>query len=108
MCRVRGYCKALLQNLDIKVAVFGVALYAIVLIAGSVIGSEFFNAKRYNKLLTMNDSDFSVDVAEISRDQIPVVDRDTASRLGLRKLGEISDLVSQFEVLDDYTQINYH
>jgi hypothetical protein len=39
--------------------------------------------------------------------QIPVVDRDTASRLGKRKLGEMSDLVSQFEITENYTQINY-
>ena len=40
--------------------------------------------------------------------QIPVVDRDTAVRLGSRKLGEMSDLVSQFDIEEDYTQINYH
>ena len=39
--------------------------------------------------------------------QIPVVDKDTAQRLGNRKLGEMSDLVSQFEIMDLYTQINY-
>ena len=39
--------------------------------------------------------------------QIPVVDKDSAQRLGSRKLGEMSDLVSQFEVMDMYTQINY-
>ena len=30
--------------------------------------------------------------------QIPVVDKDTASRLGSKKLGEMTDLVSQFEI----------
>ena len=52
-------------------------------------------------------NDFTADVAEINRSQIPVVDRDTASRLGQRKLGEMSDLVSQFVIEEDYTQINY-
>ena len=28
-------------------------------------------------------------------------------QLGNRKLGELADMVSQFEVDDDYTQINY-
>ena len=36
-----------------------------------------------------------------------MLDRDSAERLGDRKLGELSDMVSQFEVMDDYTQINY-
>ncbi len=35
-----------------------------------------------------------------------MLDRDSATRLGT-KLGELSDMVSQFEVEDDYTQINY-
>ena len=70
-------------------------------------GSQIFNASRYEKLITMEDGDFTADVAEINRSQIPVVDRDTASRLGQRKLGEISDLVSQFVIEEDYTQINY-
>ena len=76
-------------------------------IVASVIGAEFFNASRYVKLITPEDGDFTADVAEINRTQIPVVDRDTASRLGQRKLGEISDLVSQFVIEEDYTQINY-
>ena len=70
-------------------------------------GAEIFNASRYSELLPLEDGNFSQDVAELSMSQIPVVDRDTASRLGQRKLGEISELVSQFEIEEDYTQINY-
>ena len=70
-------------------------------------GAEIFNASRYSELLPLEDGNFSQDVAEFSMSQIPVVDRDTASRLGQRKLGEISELVSQFEIEEDYTQINY-
>ncbi len=73
----------------------------------SIIGSQLFNAKSYNQLIKLENGDFTVDVAEINQDQIPVVDRDTASRLSQRKLGEMSDLVSQFEIQDIYTQINY-
>ncbi len=74
----------------------------------SIIGSELFNAKSYKNLITVNNGDFTADVSEISMDQIPIVDRDTATRLGQRKLGEMSDLVSQFEIENLYTQINYH
>ena len=44
---------------------------------------------------------------EISYDQIPMLDANSATKLGNRKLGELADMVSQFEVADDYTQINY-
>ena len=82
---------------------------AIIVLSGaaSIIGAEIFNAKAYNNLIKMSDGDFTKDVAEINMDQIPIVDRDTASRLAQRKLGEMSDLVSQFEIEDIYTQINY-
>ena len=85
------------------------AIVAIIALSAvsTLIGAQIFNASRYEKLITMENGDFTVDVAEINRTQIPVVDRDTASRLGQRKLGEISDLVSQFVIEEDYTQINY-
>lgn len=85
------------------------AIVAIIALSAisTLIGAQLFNASRYEKLITMENGDFTADVAEINRTQMPVVDRDTASRLGQRKLGEISDLVSQFVIEEDYTQINY-
>ena len=85
------------------------AIVAIIALSAvsTLIGAQIFNASRYEKLITMENGDFTADVAEIDRTQIPVVDSDTASRLGQRKLGEISDLVSQFVIEEDYTQINY-
>ena len=40
-------------------------------------------------------------------DQIPLLDRDSATILGNRKMGSMVDMVSQFEVDDWYSQINY-
>lgn len=74
---------------------------------GGIIGHPFFHSKSYANLITIEDGDFSTDVAELSMNQIPVVDKTSAQRLGNRKLGEMSDLVSQFEIVDMYTQINY-
>lgn len=93
------------------------ALKVLLCIAGGIvalmaifwlIGAQFFNASRYQSLLVKTDGDFAEDIAELSMSQIPVVDRDTAVQLGARKLGEMSDLVSQFEISEEYyTQINY-
>lgn len=82
------------------------ALAALALV-GSLVGSVIFRARSYSQLLTVETGDFAAEVEEISYDQIPMLDRDSAERLGDRKLGELSDMVSQFEVVDDYTQINY-
>ena len=76
-------------------------------LVGSIAGSVILRAGAYAELLPFETGDFTSDVAEISYDQIPMLDRDSAERLGDRKLGELSDMVSQFEVMDDYTQINY-
>lgn len=76
------------------------------MLVASVIGTPLFNATRYRDLLQKETGVFAEDVAELSMSQIPVVDRDTSSALGKRKLGEMSDLVSQFEIAENYTQIN--
>ena len=76
-------------------------------IVGSVVGWQLFRAADYRDLLAVETGDFTSEVQEISFDQIPMLDRDSAEKLGNRKLGELADMVSQFEVDDDYTQINY-
>ena len=78
-----------------------------VFLAIFISSSQMCNAKDYKNLLKVEERDFNEDIAEISLSQIPVVDRDTATRLGSRKIGEVVELVSQFNVSDFYTQINY-
>ena len=83
----------------------------IALIAAIVIGGltswVVIRAGSYSKLLDVQTGDFAAEVEEISYDQIPMLDEDSAARLGSRVLGELSDMVSQFEILPSYTQINY-
>ena len=82
-------------------------LLLVVAVIGAIAGSVIFRAGAYSRLLPVESGDFAAEVDEISYDQIPMLDRGSAERLGDRKLGELSDMVSQFEVVDDYTQINY-
>ncbi len=91
----------------IKVLGIIVVLCLLVAVIGGLVGAKIFNAARYRELLTVKDGDFTKDVASISYDSIPRLDRDSASKLGDRKMGELSDMVSQFSVMDNYTQINY-
>ncbi len=91
-----------------KIIIFSIILVAAIAFGAIfVTSSQFFNASKYQKMLTVSDSNFNEDIAEIPLSQIPVVDRDTASRLGSRKIGEVVELVSQFNVSNYYTQINY-
>ena len=85
-----------------------ICLCALVAVVGSVIGWKLFRAKDYAALLPIEQGDFATDVAEISFDQIPMLDDASANVLATRRLGELSDLVSQFEVNSESYQINYH
>ncbi len=81
----------------------------VVILLCTLFSSRLLFAARYQSLLTVKESDFATDIAELTPSQIPVVDQDTAQRLSARKVGEVVDLVSQFNVADDFnTQINYH
>ena len=77
------------------------------MVVGTVASAPILRAGAYSQLLAVNEGDFAADVKEISFDQIPMLDAASAEKLGDRKLGELSDMVSQFEVADDYSQINY-
>ena len=74
---------------------------------GILSSAVFFRADAYSKLITTETGDFATDVTEISFDQIPMLDSASANVLTNRKLGELSDLVSQFEVDATSAQINY-
>lgn len=74
---------------------------------GTLLSLPIVNAKKYQKLLDVKDGEFTKDIEELSFDQIPLLDRDSAAILGNRKMGSMVDMVSQFEVDDLYSQINY-
>ncbi len=83
------------------------ALLALYLVVGTIISMPIFHAKSYQQQLVLDqDADFFEDNQSISYETIPVVDRDSAMRLGDRQMGEIVEYVSQFEVTDSYSQIN--
>ena len=93
--------KVIKAGLGIIVAV--VAVYLI----GTLLSSPIINAKKYRELITPETSDFTEDIEQISYNQIPILDKDSATLLGNRKMGSMVDMVSQFEVSSIYSQINY-
>lgn len=82
------------------------AVVAVYLI-GTLLSSPIINAKKYRELITPETSDFTEDIEQISYNQIPILDKDSATLLGNRKMGSMVDMVSQFEVSSIYSQINY-
>ena len=102
---VKGYFGFVKKQCRIPLLV-AVALVAVAVVGG-IVGWQVIRAGSYRDLLAVETGDFAAEVEEISYDQIPMLDAESAMKLGNRKLGELADMVSQFEVADDYTQINY-
>jgi len=103
---IKGKYKDVWKKFAPPIIICGVLLAT--LLIGGLVSLPIFNSGKYQKLLTVTEGSFAEDVAEINYSQIPTLDKDSAARLGNRKMGELSDLVSQFEVSDMYTQINYN
>ena len=86
------------------------ALFVLVVgayLIGTLLSSPIVNAKKYQQLLNVREGEFTKDIEELSFDQIPLLDKESAMILGNRKMGSMVDMVSQFEVDDWYSQINY-
>ncbi|WP_455137331.1 Tat pathway signal sequence [Thermophilibacter sp.] len=79
------------------------------LVLGLVMSQPFFpgNAERYASVLTTTDGVFDEDIEEVDYAEVPVIDRDSAILLGNRAMGSIPEYVSQFEIADTYSMINY-
>ena len=102
---VKGYAGFVKKQCRIPVLLAAAAV--VVALVGALVGWVVFRADSYASLLTVETGNFADEVQEISYDQIPMVDKDSAQRLATRKLGELADMVSQFEIREDFTQINY-
>lgn len=85
---------------------FGVVL--LVYIIGSILSSPIVNAGKYQRLMPVEEREFRTDITEVDYTTIPLLDKDSATILGERKMGSMIDMVSQFEVSNEYTQINYN
>lgn len=94
-------------NKVVKAGVFLFAALVIVYIGGSILSSPIVNAKKYRELITVEKREFTEDIKEVDYSQIPLLDKASATLLGNRKMGSIVDMVSQFEVSNLYSQINY-
>ena len=91
-----------------KVFLLILAVPVAVLVLGNILSSTFFNAQKYAAVIDVQESDFSADMPEADViTNISLMDTASASILGNRELGALSDVVSQYNVSHDYNQINY-
>lgn len=89
-----------------KISLGVLAVLLIILAIGALLSSPIINAKKYQQLMSVEERDFTKDISEVDYNTIPILDKDSAALLGNRKMGSMVDMVSQFEVSGDYSQIN--
>ena len=97
------------ENLSLK-GVFSLLLIPIILLGIIIVNfvlSPLFNAHQYYKRINVVDGDFASEIKEVDFNKLPLLDRDSSLKIGDRTMGQMSELVSQFDVSSQYTQINY-
>jgi len=105
----KDYNKGQIKKKNIKTGSISVGigvLIVVVIMGGYFLNSPVFRAQSYAELINVEEKDFAEDFPENDISGIPLMDRDTATRLGERQLGSVSELVSQFVPAQDYIQIN--
>lgn len=87
---------------------FATGILFIIMLIGTLLSSPIINAKKYQQLMTVQNRNFTEDISQADFNTIPILDKESATLLGDRKMGSMMDMVSQFEVYNDYTQINFN
>lgn len=89
--------------------IFVVPVIFLGIILVNFICSPLFNSKSYYERISVDDSsEFTEEIKEVDFNKMPLLDRDSSAKLGDRTMGQLSELVSQFDVSNQYTQINYN
>lgn len=68
--------------------------------------SSIFHASEYAQRIDLKDSKFE-EIPEVDFTKTAIIDRDSTLVLGDRTLGQLPELISQFNVSDIYSQISY-
>ncbi|MBQ3384518.1 MAG: hypothetical protein IJG59_04805 [Erysipelotrichaceae bacterium] len=77
------------------------------IVIGSLVSSQIFNASAYSNLLDISVSDKAELPGTDKLKKIPLMDTESSKVLGNRKIGALNEIVSQFEVSEDYMTIAY-
>lgn len=87
--------------------IFPVALFWIIIV--NIVMSPVFQSKQYYQRITIKENgNFTEDVKPVDFNALPLLDKESSQKLGDRVMGQLPELVSQFDVSNLYTQINYN
>ncbi len=83
------------------------AMFVVIIINNFVL-SPIFIADTYHQRIEVVDADFATSVSEVDFNNLPLIDKASTEKLGDRVLGQLPELISQFVVSNEYTQVNYN
>ncbi len=97
----------MIKNKSKLILVFPLVFILILLI--NLFCSPLFNSKSYRSRISVDDTElFTENINEVDFSSTPLLDKDSSIKLGDRVMGQMPELVSQFNVSSLYTQINYN
>ena len=82
-------------------------IIVVVMMLVHFINTPFFMSKKYANRISITNGNFTEEIKEVDFNTLAIVDKNSSRKLGDRVMGGMGELVSQFEVSDLYTQINY-
>ena len=85
---------------------FAVPIILVLIMLWNFIESPLFMASKYaNRIEIDTTKEFNTDIKEVDFSKLPLLDKTSSKALGDRVMGQMSDLVSQYDVSNIYTQI---
>ena len=92
----------------LKAYLYVLGALVLIICIGALASSKLFNAKRFSNLLKIETVEH-VNLPNYKElKQIPLMDTESSKVLGNRKIGALNNIVSQFEVADEYMTISYN
>lgn len=93
-------------NIVSKIVGIVIIIGVILVIVGNIISAKIFNAGKYSSLIDIKDTKFENIIKPTDTiTDVALMDTDSAKVVGQRAIGALSDVVSQYEISGEYSQI---
>lgn len=93
-------------NIVSKIVGIVIIIGVVLVIVGNIISAKIFNAGKYSSLIDIKDTKFENIIKPTDTiTDVALMDTDSAKVVGQRAIGALSDVVSQYEISEEYSQI---
>ncbi|MFV0379501.1 MAG: CvpA family protein [Anaerorhabdus sp.] len=105
----KSYQFSMSKNMPMAFRSFLAFILLIALISvGKIFFSPILASNSYANRIEVATGNFNEDIAPVDLSNLPLLDKESTERVGDRVMGQLPELISQFEVSNQYTQISYN